>query len=270
VGVLLDQIRLNGENKELVEEVTALAKKYGITTPYTSYLIVPDGPAPSAKAKGTGGGFGGHKQPVPQALRGGEGKDKKPKEVLELAKKDGDRGKQRDFYAERDLKDEAEKEKKTSDDKSGKGEDPKAYTKALNQKRAYDEARKHFGKGDKDRVQAGKLGVDLAVNTQNLRCQSRLDRAAVRNVSGRQCIEVSGVWIDESFTAKTEAVVVKAQSDAYFLLLEKHPELKKVYALGNYLVWLTPSGKALVIDANHGKTKLSDDEVAKLFAAKKK
>ena len=44
VGFLLDQIRANGEKKELVDEVIVLAKKYGITTPYTSYLIVPDGP----------------------------------------------------------------------------------------------------------------------------------------------------------------------------------------------------------------------------------
>jgi Ca-activated chloride channel homolog len=42
VGYLLDQIRLNGENKELVEEVVHLAKKYGIITPYTSYLILED------------------------------------------------------------------------------------------------------------------------------------------------------------------------------------------------------------------------------------
>lgn len=42
IGYLLDQIRLNGENKELVEEVVHLAKKYGIITPYTSYLILED------------------------------------------------------------------------------------------------------------------------------------------------------------------------------------------------------------------------------------
>ncbi|MFK7905646.1 MAG: VIT domain-containing protein [Chitinophagales bacterium] len=42
VGYLLDQIRLHGEDKELVEEVVALAKEYGIVTPYTSYLILED------------------------------------------------------------------------------------------------------------------------------------------------------------------------------------------------------------------------------------
>ncbi len=42
IGFLLDQIRLNGEKKEIVDEITVLAKKYGIITPYTSYLIVED------------------------------------------------------------------------------------------------------------------------------------------------------------------------------------------------------------------------------------
>ena len=42
VGYLLDQIRMGGEKKELVDEVVILAKKYGIATPYTSYLVVPD------------------------------------------------------------------------------------------------------------------------------------------------------------------------------------------------------------------------------------
>src|SRR5205823_10681362 len=49
VGYLLDQIRINGEKKELVDEVVTLAKRYGITTPYTSYLVVPDSvPGPVA------------------------------------------------------------------------------------------------------------------------------------------------------------------------------------------------------------------------------
>ncbi|MCP4694564.1 MAG: VWA domain-containing protein [Desulfobacterales bacterium] len=42
VGWLLDQMRLSGENKELRDEVTRLARRYGIVTPYTSYLIMED------------------------------------------------------------------------------------------------------------------------------------------------------------------------------------------------------------------------------------
>ncbi len=42
IGYLLDQIRLNGENKELIDEITQLAREHGIVTPYTSYLILED------------------------------------------------------------------------------------------------------------------------------------------------------------------------------------------------------------------------------------
>lgn len=42
VGYLLEQIRLRGESKELVDEVVRISKKYGILTPYTSYLIIED------------------------------------------------------------------------------------------------------------------------------------------------------------------------------------------------------------------------------------
>lgn len=42
IGFLLDQIRLHGENDELKEEVTILARQYGIVTPYTAYLIIED------------------------------------------------------------------------------------------------------------------------------------------------------------------------------------------------------------------------------------
>lgn len=42
VGYLLDEIRLRGESGELKDEVTELARKYGIVTPYTAYLILED------------------------------------------------------------------------------------------------------------------------------------------------------------------------------------------------------------------------------------
>jgi Ca-activated chloride channel family protein len=42
IGDLLNTIRLRGENKELVDSVVALSIRYGIITPYTSFLITED------------------------------------------------------------------------------------------------------------------------------------------------------------------------------------------------------------------------------------
>ncbi len=42
VAYLLDEIRLNGENKELVDEIKELGTTYGIVTPYTSFLVLED------------------------------------------------------------------------------------------------------------------------------------------------------------------------------------------------------------------------------------
>jgi len=42
VGYLMEQIRLNGENKELKDEIVLLGTRYGIVTPYTSFLITED------------------------------------------------------------------------------------------------------------------------------------------------------------------------------------------------------------------------------------
>ncbi len=39
IGYLLTQIRLRGSSKELIDEVVALSTRYGIATPYTSFLV---------------------------------------------------------------------------------------------------------------------------------------------------------------------------------------------------------------------------------------
>jgi Ca-activated chloride channel family protein len=265
VGYLLDQIRANGEKKELVDEVILLAKRYGITTPYTSYLIVPDNVAPVARGEGRGGRVDPSFAPglqAPAALTRPTGGGPVTLEdfARKAGEKPGDLGKIRDEEAEKDFA------KRPKDDKNGDG---KALEEAKNKKELLDRARERLNKGDKDSVQTGKDGVDLALASARMREQSRLDMTALRDVQGRRLMEIGGVWLDEGFNAKTSALTVKAQSDAYFKLLEKHPELKDVLRLGNYLVWIAPSGTALIIDAKNGKSELSDKEIEQLFKVKK-
>ncbi len=277
VGYLLDQIRANGEKKELVDEVVTLAKRYGITTPYTSYLVVPDGVVPTVPPGlplplplgGAGGAIGGGAvRGEPLGGRAGGGMPlAAAKSVADFARsvndKPGALEANRGAYADRALAQAAGEAKAGKDGKA-----LRVLEEARAKKEAYDLARDALARRQREALQAGKLGVDLSVQTQNLRNQTRLEPTARRNVKGRNLLEVGGVWIDEGFDAKAASVTVKAQSDAYFRILERHPAVREVYLLGNQVVWVTPSGAALVLDTTGGKEKLSDAEIDRLFAAK--
>ncbi|MBA4062795.1 MAG: hypothetical protein C0501_03645 [Isosphaera sp.] len=288
VGFLLDQIRANGEKKELVDEVVLLAKKYGIATPYTSHLVVPDsvlpvvpttrppvgpgGPradaAPLPLSAPVAGGFG----PAPGVAAQAPGD--KPMRVEDFAKKqaEGDKGDGKAIASNRGGNLDRDAEKAVRELKDEK--DPVVRAKLMEEVRRFAEQKATWDqsnealKGRKDGYQVGKLGVDLACASNNLRNQDRVSLTANRMVQGRNCLEVAGVWIDDAYKADTKAVNVKAQSDAYFRILELRPEMKDVFRLGNSVVWISPSGTALVVDANDGKEKLDDAEIAALFAKK--
>jgi Ca-activated chloride channel homolog len=135
-------------------------------------------------------------------------------------------------------------------------------------KSALDQAKAALAKGNYQLTQAGQLGVDLSVQSNQLKDQTLLARTVQRLVAGRTLIEIGGVWIDQGFDPKMPTVVVKAFSPAYFQLLERQPQLKELFQLGNYLVWVAPSGSALVIDLAHGEEKWDEAKMSKLFKEK--
>jgi len=65
IGYLLEEIRLQGSNQELADEIRRLGLKYGIVTPYTSFLVTEkeaqtlDAAAPAAREAVLGGVVGG-------------------------------------------------------------------------------------------------------------------------------------------------------------------------------------------------------------------
>ncbi|MGL6075643.1 MAG: VIT domain-containing protein [Fimbriiglobus sp.] len=286
VGFLLDQIRLNGDSKEIVEEITKLAMKYGIATPYTSFLVVPDGPMPVIGGqspmlqgfRGTGpggesGGIGG--SAFPNGLGGfggGFGGGGPAKRVEDYAKEQAAKslpaaGPASGVAATRGVEqekaiDEALKKSENKDDRD-------KLTKAKEENRSLETARGNFERRQVLQNQQGKTGVDLAITAGNLRNQDRLALTANQKVNGRNVIEVGGVWMDERYDPKQKAVTVKAQSEAYFRILEKQPKMKEVFRLGNYLLWITPNGTVLVIDGNSGQDKLPDADIDAMFIAPK-
>ncbi len=93
VAYMLDEIRLNGENKELVNEIVRLAKKHAIVTPYTAGLVVEeselgvlrddrrrqaDAGSPMDRPTTGAGGFRGGGLPAPAASPNSPGSTSAP------------------------------------------------------------------------------------------------------------------------------------------------------------------------------------------------
>jgi Ca-activated chloride channel family protein len=260
VGYLLDQIRVHGENKEVVTEVVALAKKHGITTPYTSYLVVPDN-VPVANA------------PVYQTAP-----------QLRMTPPPYSTSAQVPADSTRRLIDA---------DGSITGIPAKAPT-AVPTPTAPAKPLPSGGMAGGIQFRtpypcvsgasaapppppvasyamqsSGKEGVDLSLRLNELRTQSQMTRSAVRQVAGRSCCQINGVWLDDGFDPKMPVVKVKAQSKAYFRILEKQPQMREVFQLGNRVVWVTPSGSVLLIEPSSGQETMTDAEIDRLFVARK-
>jgi Ca-activated chloride channel family protein len=202
---------------------------------------------------------------APPALQNGSGKGPTP--VTEFLKRA--QTKAGDGASLRGVINAAELEKVPMDDAKG-DRLLLSLQEARNRFHAYSEAQREMKAGNFGGVQKGKLGVDLSLDTYGLRNQVRLTQSAQRWLGTRNALEVGGVWIDEAYEAKMKTVTVKAAGEAYFRILERHPSVRNIFSMGNYLVWVTPSGTALVVDATTGAETLPDADIDALFVAAKK
>ncbi len=299
VGYLLDQVRAHGENKELVQEVVRLAKKHGITTPYTSYLVAPEStPAPVANMPPSLNGLISGLAPKAMSMpSSGTGSAMPTSPPGVLGQPGGNQNGQRTQFASVNVSPTmqwavpnsalngppASQPARAYADLDGSitgapntfvGNGTTAGTDRVKAvPRDEEEEEEHETKGNNllrapaapPLASAGKEGVDLSLLVNELRNQSQVSGAAIRKVAGRNCRNFKGAWIDEAFTVKMKTVTIKAQSDAYFRLLERQPQLREVFQLGNRIVWITPSGTALVIDVNNGQEKMDDAAIDRLF-----
>jgi Ca-activated chloride channel homolog len=240
VGYLLDEIRLHGEKPELKDEIVTLGKKYGIVTPYTSYLVVEDTPMPVANnrpppppprpwreeearrdvpwsARGLGGGVGGRSPGAPAASAPAPAAD-------------------------------------DSDSVFGGGPREKGESKAM---RPAPEPAKALEAVD------GTTGIAVAKKVRSMKDEERAtkDSEPVRVASGRTFLFRLGGWIDaEAVNGTPKQLKVKYLSEAYFAILKARPDLKAAMALGNRVVVVVGKDKSLVIAPDDGESKA--DKVA--------
>jgi Ca-activated chloride channel family protein len=301
VGYLLDQIRTSGANKELVDEVVRLAKKYGITTPYTSYLVAPDKPANVAQqpiqgfdafSNGDNGRLGSNLvKPLPTSgMAGGVTFTTTynttisngtaavvPQSAAPVAATASPVQFAPVFVSPSmqwavpapAVTGAAPVPASGGVNYFGLVRSPKPADASDDEEEEEEEHEEEEAQSPALDTHSGKLGVDLSVRLSEMRNQSQVGRAKVRQAAGRTCVNLRGVWVDDGFDPKLPVVTVKALSAAYFRILERQPQMSEVFRLGNRVVWVTPSRTVLVIDPRGGKDAMSDDEIDALFVVKK-
>ena len=234
VGYVLDEIRLRGEKPELKDEVIMLGKKFGIVTPYTSYLVVEDVPVPVVANRPP-------PRPVERPWRTDEGRG--PRGESEAKEKSTAR------FAPK-----ASAEPMKEDDAAAafgggsgigslRGGSPSADSSAP--------ATRALESSD------GKAGIAVAKKMREMKeeQQAPKDSEPVRVAAGRTFIYRSGGWVDsEAVGGVAKQLKVKYLSDAYFALLKAKPELKAALALGDRVMVIVAAGKAVVIDPTEGET----------------
>ena len=247
VGFLLDEIRLRGEKQELKDEVIRLSRTYGIQTPYTSYLVL-ETKEDYAKHGLTYSGAGA---PMTPSLQ--------PSETPSFTAMKG--------RLEEDSRRLAAERAPAAVDAT-----PPAALKVITERykesgaagetRDADELLKDVTGKDAVRV-ARAIGELKRGETAEVRTDAKAGVSLVRRIDERTFYFYAGFWVDGDFTDKLEKIHVKYLSDAYFSLLEKLPELQKVFAVGDRLI-VVVNKTALVID-DEGKEKLDDAEMKPLL-----
>lgn len=195
---LLDQIDEQGEERELVDEVTALATRWGIVTPYTSYLAVEPGQQLAPREPMLG------RTTVTGAFD----------DLDEVAEAEATTG------GRRDTRIRTRGDGASSFGGAGRGSAPAAAAPAPMARRPASDS--------------GAEAVEQAIARNEDRERMQIEEAApTRAVAGRTFQLRAGVWVEDGLEDRVPDERIDAMSDAYFALLRDVPTLSDVLALGD-------------------------------------
>ena len=220
VAYLLDNIRLHGENSELKGEVVRLAKKFGIVTPYTSYLVVEEKDRWRLSSKSDG-----VRRPLIQTRR--------RRRIRRWFGRPGNafgRGRLRS---------------------SGSTPPP-----ATAQESA--PAPKRRRPTLKLKATSGKDAVTTSKELKQLKSNSTIStRGGTRYVGNHLFVWKNGVWTDKQYKSSMKTLKIKYLSKSYFALLSVRSSLRKYLALGSRVILVIGKNKAIVIGTSGQKASKS-------------
>ncbi|MCB9591297.1 MAG: VWA domain-containing protein [Sandaracinaceae bacterium] len=243
IGFLLDSIRLEGERPDLRRDVVALAQRFGIVTPYTSYLVVeqdavPPGLIPQVTA------------PTPETTATYDFED---------SAVDGDllppQGQTLDV-----------RPRAPRPSRSGGGGSSGGSRGAAAPSAPEAEAARDFEQFAQARVQpaptmaapapqpapsggAGESGRRLARRLREMRETERTEEGQVlRYVAGRAFRRVEGMWVDPGYRRSLHTLHVRPGSVGWIALLRERPDLRPIFALGDRVAVAIDGHRAIIVD----------------------
>ncbi|MCY3022709.1 MAG: VWA domain-containing protein [Planctomycetota bacterium] len=269
IGYLIEDVRLHGQNQEMIREIVDLAQRHGIVTPYTSQLVLEPGmenggwgrrPMPVAGGRWRGGvedrdgmsfkgGPPAAQAPMEALRREAEGR-KKAQEATSVAAQAAQtetKGDMANALAnfEKDLK-EAKPANELAmnapaDAPGSAGKDKVALDRAEKQ-RQFGEALKanravSAAFGPSAPAKTGGLGGGGAVGADEVgKAVQEAQAQTIKQVGDRTFYNRGGVWVDSTAKPDAKPVEVKTFSKEYFELLKTDPTLNQVFALGGSIL----------------------------------
>lgn len=228
VGYLLDEIRLRGESQELRDEVIQLGTRFGIVTPYTSYLVTePNSPMspPSRRPM-----VQGNQRPVPADAPWPTG---------------GRNG--------------------AGTSMGGAAGAPKAEAASrgwdMDNESAPSQSR--ITSTDDLKAAEGSVAVESAKKIVRMKSveRPREDKdVPIRHVKGKTLKWNGKEWVDEAYKTGMKTIEVRYMSDAYFDIAQEIPELAEMMAVGTDVL-IVRNKAALMVRANSGKDRISSQEL---------
>ncbi|TNE47798.1 MAG: VWA domain-containing protein [Deltaproteobacteria bacterium] len=249
VAYLLDHIRLKGMNSELKAEVIRLSKKFGIVTPYTSYLVVEDKDEWRLRQPIT-------KRPMIQNRRWTRTwrrrRFRRRPRLWAMPRGGAERSQGRTW-------DNAPSREPESS--------PRPTARYAPAKRS---AAPPMASGDSSTLKdlTRNSGRQAVKNSKYLKKMKREEvmkgSSHTRFVQGKLFVWTRGGWVDRRYKTSMKVLHVKYMSSLYLKILKMKPTLNRFFALGRSVTIVVGTNKAIVISGSK-ESKISTSKLRRFL-----